>query len=341
MATRPPSSAPTVHSSRFFLSPNQRIIPSIVPPRLHRTETLPAEITRFSRPGTARESVHGVTGGGGGADNQRRYSAQVSASPDREFSVNALVDRVRRAPAEHLGARSPASLDKYVTGYECALRHYSGGPLVDEVGAWFHNWVNDRIDLTQEHASRLNARNCISPGWYALMLSEDEHEAFETYIKLRESALADARTAGADAGVVCSALQDQDGSSALFDVLRLVLKRPEMYFDDVMQIWALISGFRWAEHDLEIRSIEAARMDAFQSWVDERYPFGRGQIWARTFRFLAMNVGPRSLHMFREHLEMFLSGGAPDSPDPGMETMLKSIVEYAETLKNDDSDDEA
>ena len=114
--------------------------------------------------------------------------------------------------------------------------------------------------------------------------------------------------------------------------LTFVLRRPGMFFgsNHVSSLWAFTNGFRWAEHDLCMSSVASQQLVAFHKWVDERYPFGRGGTWARTFRFLAMSVPDRELTTLKEHLDLFLAGESADAADPTMEKMLASIIAQAD-----------
>jgi hypothetical protein len=108
--------------------------------------------------------------------------------------------------------------------------------------------------------------------------------------------------------------------------------------EHVRGFWAFASGYLWAERDLGQSSVDAGRLDAFQAWMDERYPFGRGGTWARTIRFLAMAVPDREHRMFCEHLDLFLQGADSDVRDPTMDKMIAAIV--AKTRGSPDGDDD-
>lgn len=250
------------------------------------------------------------------------------------LSIEGLHRRVRLAPVVHLGERSTRTLGAYECGYDAGVEHHGGGPLIDELGDYFREFIGAQVAFTDEHNSRLNAWTCFSPRSYALLQSADEAESLDRYLDLRAEALAAYRAAGGKPGAV----QRWSGKASLLELIMTMRKRPGMYFGTahVGNFWAFASGFRWAEHDLGQASIDVARLQKFQVWMDERYPFGRGGSWARTIRFLAMAQPDRECPMFYEHLDVFLGGAGPDAPDPGMEKMLANIVAHASKLKRDD-----
>lgn len=245
-----------------------------------------------------------------------------------ELSIGGLYQRIRPAAAAYLGERSPSTLHAYVSGYDDGLAHYGAAPLLEELPyAQFRRWVSDRVHFTDEHQCRLNARSVVGPDSYALLRSADEAEALEVYFDLWSEALGEYRAAGG----VPARKQRFEEPASLIGQIQLIRQRPGMWFgsEHVRGFWAFASGYRWAERDLGQSSVDAARLDAFQAWMDERYPFGRGGTWARTIRFLAMAVPGREYRMFGEHLDLFLEGADSDALDPTMVKMMAAIVAKA------------
>jgi hypothetical protein len=251
--------------------------------------------------------------------------------------MDALYRRIGGDPAGHLGERSPRTLNAYECGYKAGLAHHGAPPLVDELGRYFNKWVGARIELAPEHERRLNARSCFSPASFALLSSADEVEALERYFALWSEALAHVRATRPE----IEPHEAWPRATPLIDQIRLVGQRPGMWFGSthVANYWAFASGFEWAERDVERSSLDVARMRSFQSWMDARYPFGRGVSWARTIRCLAMNNEKREHTFFLEHLDMFLASAAPDAPDPTMQAMVAAIIAQAPGgSKNGDDD---
>jgi hypothetical protein len=216
-------------------------------------------------------------------------------------------------------------------GYASALHDHALGEVIDELGPPFAEWIAARIKMTDEHESRLNARSFMGPQGYALLQSEDEHSAFETYVGLRLTCL---RELGPERcqPTPMPAAPTTEREPTLFGLLSLVRDRPGMWFGNarVDNAWALVSGYLTAERDHGIASDASVTMSGFQDWVDARYPFGCGLPWLRTFRLL---IGPTSeVERFHEHLDLFLKGTRPDVPDPAMERMFEAIKQHAKGL---------
>jgi hypothetical protein len=241
-------------------------------------------------------------------------------------TVDSVCARLRAQPGA-LGARSPLTLNAYIEGYAAALAHHRVGELVDELGhEAFRAWIDARVVMADQHASSLNARSVVCPETFALLLSEDEHAAFETFIELR---LACRRELGAAARAMPHQPWSEDAS--LFDMIRLVRARPGMYFGNgrVENAWSLVNGYLAAEADHGLASLQAARMRDFQPWVEQRYPFARGQPWFRAFRFVAALRPDEGIAAFSQDFELFVSGAPPDAPDPMTATLIANIVRHA------------
>jgi hypothetical protein len=111
------------------------------------------------------------------------------------LTIRGLYERVRGAAAEHLGERAPRTLLAYEMGYDAGLWHHGFDPLVDELAGGLSAWVTDRLWMTDEHESRLNARTCLNPRTYALLRASDEADALLVYLDLWSKALAEFRAA--------------------------------------------------------------------------------------------------------------------------------------------------
>jgi hypothetical protein len=224
-------------------------------------------------------------------------------------------------------------LHAYLLGYASALHDHELGEVIDELGPPFNQWITARIKMSDEHESRLNARSPMGPEGYALLQSEDEHAAFETYVNLRLTCSRELGPGRCQPQPLWPALTDREHT--LFGLLARVRQRPGMWFGNarVDNAWAMVSGYLTAERDHGIASDASVTMSRFQDWVDARYPFGFGLPWFRTFRLL---MGPTSeVERFHEHLDLFLGGAPPDAPDPTMETMLDAIVQHAKGRKTE------
>jgi hypothetical protein len=244
----------------------------------------------------------------------------------RIHTVGEVCERVRENPVRVLGARSPRTLDSYLLGYATAIEHHGVAQLVDEVGySNFREWVNAQVSMTDEHGSRLNAGNAFGPESVALLDSEDEHRAFETWLDLRARCVHELAATASP-----TPFELVVGDRSLLGLLATISKRPGMYFGNrrVEPCWALISGYSDAESEHGVGSIDTARMNKFQAWVDERYPFGCGRPWFRVFRLLAIDPD-RGCEVFFRDFALYLAGEPPDAPDPVMTTMLDAILEQS------------
>lgn len=186
-------------------------------------------------------------------------------------------------------------------------------------------WIDARVVMADPHASSLNARSVVCPETFALLLAEDEHAAFETVIELRQTCRVELGTSAS-----ASAHQPWRKDASLFDMIRLVRARPGMYFGNgrVENIWSLINGYTAAEADHGVTALETARMRDFQPWVEQRYPFARGQPWFRAFRFVAALQPDQGIAAFAQDFDLFVGGAPPDAPDPMMTALLANIVRH-------------
>jgi hypothetical protein len=218
-------------------------------------------------------------------------------------------------------------------GYASALHDHELGEVIDELGPPFREWIAARIMMTDEHESRLNARSPMGPEGYALLQSEDEHSAFETYLDLRLTCSRELGPQRCEPQPMWAGLET-DREPTLFGLLALVRQRPGMWFgnDRVDNAWAMVSGYLTAERDHGIASDASITMSRFQDWMNARYPFGCGLPWFRIFRLL---MGLTSeLERFYEHLDLFLRGAPADAPDPTMESMIDAVKRHAKRLRD-------
>lgn len=79
-------------------------------------------------------------------------------------------------------------------------------------------------------------------------------------------------------------------------------------------MWAMWSGYVWAEKDIGIEDSEDAQnFHNFQMWLDERYPFAKVRNWGKVIEFLGMGVKENAREQFYDHFELFLEGSQPDA----------------------------
>ena len=81
-------------------------------------------------------------------------------------------------------------------------------------------------------------------------------------------------------------------------------------------------------------------MNAFQQWMDKRYPFASGRPWNRTFLFLALNSPERAWAAFYDALDAFHAGLGPDSLSRTAQEIVKNITKQV-LLDRPDADPDA
>lgn len=236
--------------------------------------------------------------------------------------------RIRENPIEHLGRRSVSEIYAYFIGYDEARRIYWQPELPRRISRErFKKWFDSKV-----HLCRQNMQS------FCLLLTEDEREAFELYFELYDAALEECKdelsvikqeqsSFGADK-------REKNGTLIEFLLKTPFRERPAMYFGNhrwINSLWAMCSGFLWAEKDLGIEnSSDAINMELFQLWLDERYPIAKGRTWDRLFDFLALHYESGALNQFYEHLEMFLEGNSPDEPSKTIKEILKNAQDDIE-----------
>ena len=232
-----------------------------------------------------------------------------------------LIARVASDPAKHLGARSIDGLFAYESGYSLALQQNGLPQLSGEL-------VPDtfRDSVPEQFKDR-------GPKWFALLQSEDEHEAFHLFIDLRSCSLDRQK-------VQDDSKPRMEFGDSLFDALAIIGKRPGMYLGtvEVEKIWAFIQGFAWAERDHDIVSIDMRKIHRFESWIVERFD-SSGTSWMAIFRGMAFASRLSSIAHFFAHLEMFRDGLVPDAPyRPDQEALATSLKRAMEVAKNQEDD---
>jgi hypothetical protein len=243
-------------------------------------------------------------------------------------SLKRLHDRLRDDPVAHLGQKSVNLIMAYELGYELGQRRW-GVPLLRSDVSWgaMQQWVEQKFKWTAEMGCRQNAVS------FALLMSVDEQSAFDFYLEMR-----------ADAAKELATVENTDTDSVQFAKTELVefinsdqfRPRPSMWLGgkSLDALWALCSGYIWAERDIGI-SASAAQyfVTQFQQWIEDRHPFAKGRPWNRILNFLALNSPDSAWSSFYDALDCFLAGQGPDSLSKRGETMLQAITR--QILAND------
>ncbi|NJM53462.1 MAG: hypothetical protein HC846_08775 [Blastocatellia bacterium] len=241
--------------------------------------------------------------------------------PDYE----SLLERIRQSPKEHLGQRPISKISSYIMGYDFARQMWGLSAIHRRLSLdKYREWVDSKI-----HLCRQNLQS------FCLLVCEDEKEAFDLFFEFQDLALEECKAdlvIKEDIDAKNFNLSQATKSRTLVDFIldkEGIRKRPAMYFGNNHQLgglWAMCSGFLWAEKDLGITdSSDAMNMELFQLWLDERYPIAKGQTWDKLFYFEALEGDKWALEQFYENFEMFLEGKNTDAPPRWVEIAIETI----------------
>jgi hypothetical protein len=240
--------------------------------------------------------------------------------PDYE----SLLERIRQYPKEHLGQICVSRISSYVMGYDFARKVW-GLPDVHRRLSRdkFREWQDSKFHLCRQNIQSL----CI-------LVSEDEKQAFDLFFEFHHMALAECATDLVIKEDIDSKHFNGVTATKTSTLIELILntegirKRPAMYFgnDKLTGLWAMCNGFLWAEKDLGIiDSSDSVNLELFQTWLDERYPFAKGQTWDKLFYFEGLS-DTGGLQQFHENFEMFLEGKKSDAPAKWIETAVEAML---------------
>lgn len=243
-------------------------------------------------------------------------------------NYESLLERIRELPKEHLGQRSVSKIHSYIIGYDFA-RQFWGLPPVQHCISHEHyrKWLESKVHLCRQNLESL-----------CLLLTDDESEAFDLFFEFQDLMLNECKSDfihqkdlesenfnhanATKSRTLIDFFLDKDG----------IRKRPAMYFVNkhISGLWAMCSGFLWAERDLGIAdSSDAMNLEMFQLWIDERYPIGKGRTWDKLFYFEALGSESQALEKFYEDFEMFLEGKESNSPPKWVEIAIENIKKQA------------
>lgn len=243
-----------------------------------------------------------------------------------------LLFRIKDDPIAHLGRCEVDYISSYFIGYEVARR------------AWQQTEVPRRLDWEkfrawQESKVHLCNQNLES---FCRLLTDSEETAFNLFFALFETALKENENKLVDHKFEIKQIRQYDTEKKLrlIDFIRdpEFRKRPAMYFGNngwLGSFWAMCNGFVWAEKDMGlVNSSDATTLRKFQTWLDERYPIGKGRNWGRLLDFLALHSNQGGFDQFYEEFEMFLAGEPPDASPQWIKEAVESALKNQRKTKN-------
>ncbi len=212
-------------------------------------------------------------------------------------------------------------------GVDAYLIHNENQALRDDVAPnAIRKWFFKDLVVTEEHVSRINAFNCMSPSSLCRLMSDSDESAFELYIKTRREAyLASPKVESENVVFDAKPL-------TFFEFIELVKKRPGMYVEkwDISAYENMARGYIYAESDLLGKNSSLkSELTKFKNWLDERYPYGIKRPFSKVIEFTCKGQRHTDIECFEEHLEMFRNGEAPNAPDKTQELMTNNIVKHS------------
>jgi hypothetical protein len=243
-----------------------------------------------------------------------------------------LILEIAKSPTEYLTDKSLDALHAFLMGVDAGLAAHGKGPLVSGVDQQFlRDWFYRNLLVAEEHASRMNAFNCMSPSAFCELMCDGEQDAFELYIKTRKEAfLASPNPKDkSDDGFRMS-------KKSFFEFIEFVKKRPGMYVTnwDILAYDNMARGFVYAEEIiLGISSDLKIELEAFKEWLDQRYPYGVGRPFSKVIKFTSTGQRHTDIEYFEEHLDMFRGNESPDASDRTQELMIKNILKHTKNLE--------
>lgn len=220
-------------------------------------------------------------------------------------------------------------------------------PLPSYTNKQLNIWLEAQVETTPEHRSRLNAFNWLTIENLASMSSRTDEEAIRKYQELLKRAEEECPLV--DVPVNLNS-KSYDTSAYKIQVItqprsldEVVLNLEEGYRlylgnnGNLATLWSYLMGYKWACKDKGgLEDTEVERLDSFQEWIDQRYPFGKGVPWSKTITILSLDVSSRAIKSFVEHWNLFNAGRSPTTQDPTTKMMLENIVEHARRKRNEE-----
>jgi hypothetical protein len=238
-----------------------------------------------------------------------------------------LILEIAKSPNMYLTDKLLDSLHSFLMGVDAGLSAHGKEPIKSKADCKFiRDWFFKEFLVTEEHASRVNAFNCMSPYSFCELMCGGEQDAFDHYIKTRKEAFL-ASPKGENENAVELRLPEM----GFFEFIEYVKKRPGMYVMkwDVLAYEDIARGFIYAEeYLLNIDSELKRELTGFKEWLDQRYPYGVGRPFSKVIKFTSAGQLHTDIEYLEECLDMYRGNEAPDSVDRTQELMIKNILEH-------------
>ncbi|MDM7921868.1 MAG: hypothetical protein QUS14_06170 [Pyrinomonadaceae bacterium] len=249
-----------------------------------------------------------------------------------EITHELIFGRIAEEPMSHLGGHSPDLLYCYIAGYGHARRFHNNKAVTGALGLGdFVSWFRDN------HYSGPQGL-----AGFCRLVTDTDKCALELFFELRRIRLEQIRNAPPLVQKENSPEAAQGSFENAVCLTELVLgesmrTRTAMYVGNerwIQGIWAMWSGYVWAERDLGIKgSPDARNFHGFQKWIDARYPFAQGKNWGKVIQFLGVGSNERARDEFYDLFETFLEGGQPSDPSKGCREWIDGVLADVEDRK--------
>jgi hypothetical protein len=241
-----------------------------------------------------------------------------------QITYEFLFERIREDPIEHLGGYSPELIHPYFMGYRNARRFHRAKPVIGRFGLLeYLDWFTENVYGGQAGFAA-----------FCHLLTDSDENALELFFEFREIRLKELELAPA-AEVAEKADLNDDSAVEHISITSLTLHetmrtKTALYFGNhswLRGMWAMWSGYIWAERDMGIESSQDAKnFYNFQTWIDQRYQFAIARNWGKVMDFLGMGVNANAREQFYDHFELFLEGAPPDAQTKPMKEWIAACL---------------
>ena len=194
-------------------------------------------------------------------------------------------------------------------------------------------WLIKQLETTKEQHSRLNAFSWLNFVPLAYLHSRTEQDAIDLFFELIERAHRECPHIEVPESTMSPTHEHEsrkfESPMTLDELLERVCARPAMFLGNearLTHLWSMLRGYLHAHRDHGVQSLDEERLQRFQNWMNQRYPYGKSTTWAHTLDALSMQVSQRSFDSFTMHWKMHRQEEAATTQDPVIHTMIEHII---------------